>query len=79
MLHHLPPPAIFGKGLTLLEGPSPLQQRFLGMEGYGAAFALPAGNTLVSQRAWATDRRVELKALGRVDLTQRVGPGSRGA
>ncbi len=48
MLGHLSPLAVFGKVLTLLEGPGLLQEHFLGMEGYGASLTLPAGNTLVS-------------------------------
>ncbi len=51
MLGSLPPLAAFGKVITLLEGPGLLQKHFLGMEGYGASLTLPAGNTLVSQRA----------------------------
>ncbi len=51
MLGRLPPTTVFSKALTLLEGPGLLQERLLGMEGYGTSLALPAGDTLVSQRA----------------------------
>ena len=64
MLDHLSPTRVFGKILTLLEGPGLLQERFLRVESHRTAFALAAGNALVSQRAYATDRRVELKTLG---------------
>ncbi len=78
MLDHLSPTRVFGKILTLLEGPGLLQERFLRVESHRTAFALAAGNALVSQRAYATDRRVELKTLGRVGLTQPVGPVAHG-
>ena len=51
MLGGLPPLAVCGKGLTLLEGPRLLQERFLRMESYGAAFALSSGHALGPQ--WA--------------------------
>jgi hypothetical protein len=79
MLGGLPSLAVFGKVLTLLEGPGLLQERFLGMESYRAAFVLSSGHALGPKRTWATDRRVELKPLGQVDLSQPVGPGARGA
>ena len=46
MLGRLPPTTVFGKVLTLLEGPGLLQERFLGMQSYRAAFVLSSGHAL---------------------------------
>ena len=51
MLGRLPPTTVFGKVLTLLEGPGLLQERFLGMQGYRAAFVLSSGHALGPQGA----------------------------
>ena len=74
MLDHLPPAA--GEALTFLEGPGLLQERLLGMESHRTAFALSSCHALGPQGAYATDRRVELKTLDRIGLTQPVGPGA---
>ena len=78
MLDHLPPAAVFGEALTFLEGPGLLQERLLGMESHRTAFALSSCHALGPQGAYATDRRVELKTLDRIGLTQPVGPGAEG-
>jgi len=51
MLGRLPLLAVFGKGLTFLEGPRPLQERFLGMESYRASLTLSSGHALGPQGA----------------------------
>ena len=78
VLDHLPPAAVFGEALAFLEGPGLLQERFLRVESHRTAFALSSCHTLGPQGAYATDRRVELKTLDRIGLTQPVGPGAEG-
>ena len=46
MLGRQPPLAVFGKVLTFLVGPHPLQQQFLGMESYRASLTLSSSHAL---------------------------------
>ena len=48
------------------------------MESHRTAFALSSCHALGPQGAYATDRRVELKTLDRIGLTQPVGPVAHG-
>ena len=78
MLGRLAQPTVFSKALTPLEVPGLLQERLLGMQGYGASRPVPRRHALGPQGAYATDRRVELETPGQVGPTQPVGPGAEG-
>ena len=78
MLGRLSPPTVFAICGAFLEGPSPLQQQFLGMETYRATSAVSRCYALGPQGASATDCRVELKTLGQAGPAQSVGAGAEG-
>ena len=74
VLHHHPALPVLAKGLTLLQGPGLLQQRFLRVQLHRSSRTRFCRHAPGPQRAYSADRSIEPEALQSMSSTGGTGP-----